>query len=60
MTDIRHIEGQANRVADTLSHNVFAREQSPIDFDVPVSAQDNDKGPACTGISFTLWADYSL
>ena len=41
-SDIRHIEGQANRVADALSRNVLALEQSPIDLEALASAQDHD------------------
>ena len=42
-TDLRHIEGQANRVADALSRNVLALEQSPIDLDAFASAQEQDE-----------------
>ena len=41
-TDIRYIEGQANQVADTLSRNVYAIEQSPIDFEALAVAQNSD------------------
>ena len=42
-TDLRHIEAQANRVADALSRNVLALEQSPIDLDAFASAQEQDE-----------------
>ena len=42
-TDLRHIEGQANRVADALSRNVLALEQFPIDLDAFASAQEQDE-----------------
>ena len=42
-TDIRHIEGQANRVADALSRNILDLEQSPINLDALASAQDQDE-----------------
>ena len=43
MTDLCHIEGQANRVADALSRNVLALEQSPLDLDAFASAQEHDE-----------------
>ena len=43
MTDLRHIKGQANCVADALSCNVFALEQFPIDLDAFASAQEQDE-----------------
>ena len=43
MTDLRHIEGQANHVADALSRNVLALEQSPIELDAFASAQEQDE-----------------
>ena len=42
-TDIRHIEGEANRVADALSHNNLALEQSLLNLDALASAQDQDE-----------------
>jgi len=42
-SDIRHIEGQANRVADALSRNVLALEQSQIDLEALASAKELDE-----------------
>ena len=43
MTDLRHIEGPANRVADALSCNILALDQSLINLDALASAQDQDE-----------------
>ena len=40
-TDIRYIEGQANQVVNALSRNVYAIEQSPIDFEALAVAQNS-------------------
>ena len=40
---IRHIKGEANPVADALSCNIPALEQSPINLDALASAQDQDE-----------------
>ena len=42
-TDIRHIEGQTNRVADALSRNVHVLEQSPINLETLAVAQSQDE-----------------
>ena len=42
-TDIRYIEGQANRVANALSRNVHVIEQSPIDFEALAVTQSNNE-----------------
>lgn len=42
-TDIRHIEGPANHVADALSRNVLVLEHSPIDLEALAFAQGQDK-----------------
>ena len=42
-TDIRHIEGQANRFADALSRNILALQQSPLDLDTLATAQYQDE-----------------
>ena len=42
-TDIHHIEGQANKVADALSLRVFVLQPSPIDLEALAFAQDQDE-----------------
>ena len=42
MTEIRHIEGQANKVANALSCRVLVLQQSPIDLKALALAQDQD------------------
>ena len=42
-TDIRHIEGQTNRVADALSRNVHVLELSPINLETLAVAQSQDE-----------------
>ena len=43
MTEIRHIEGQANKVANALSCRVLVLQQSPIDLKALALAQDQDE-----------------
>ena len=43
MTDLRCIKGQANRVADALSRNILALDQSLINLDILAYAQDQDE-----------------
>ena len=43
MTDLRCIKGQANRVADALSRNILALDQSLINLDTLAYAQDQDE-----------------
>ena len=42
-TDIRHIAGQTNRVADALSRNVHVLEQSPINLETLAVAQSQEE-----------------
>ena len=42
-SDIRHIQGEANPVADALSRNVHTLEQSPVDLEALATAQGRDQ-----------------
>ena len=51
MTDLRCIKGQANRVADALSRNILALDQSLINLDILAYAQDQASRDSCHLIS---------